>query len=320
MGESRYRRRFVSAAAPAGPDGLYVTGTWGCRGRPAAAGSRRGVPGTNQLRRRFLYPTPRLREGLQLRSIASAMIDVSDGLHDDAGKLLCASGCGARLDAGAIPVSAPLLRYAGPERARELALSGGDDYELLFTVPARRSRAQNGHPPLGLGHHAARYRDRTWVPSALVRQWAPCPFFKDRSTFHVIRSRVRQDEAHGDARDAGWPQCRALDSIRIGAGLSPSRRALGVRCCRMYLVRGSPPAARSQVQPVLATAFALVGCLEAIKGPRAASAVLIPPRDVSRGRRQWAADCLPRNPTGWARNPDAPGSWTYGACDSRGGP
>ena len=50
------------------------------------------------------------------------MIDISDGLHDDAGKLLRASGCGASLDAGAIPVSRELLTYAGPKRARELAL------------------------------------------------------------------------------------------------------------------------------------------------------------------------------------------------------
>lgn len=72
--------------------------------------------------------------------VASAMLDVSDGLHDDACKLMHASGCGADLDAAQIPLSTALLRFAGETPARELALTGGDDYELLFTVPPGRER------------------------------------------------------------------------------------------------------------------------------------------------------------------------------------
>ncbi len=49
-----------------------------------------------------------------------------------------ASGCGAELDYEQLPVSAALLSACGPERARELALTGGDDYELCFSVPASR--------------------------------------------------------------------------------------------------------------------------------------------------------------------------------------
>jgi len=119
-------------------DGVWVTGHPGdaVAGRLLPAG-RRGRDAA-ALRRRFLYPLPRVAEGRALAGIASAMMDVSDGLHDDLGKLLRASGCAADLDAGALPLSAPLLRVAGEEAGRQCALTGGDDYELLFTVPAAR--------------------------------------------------------------------------------------------------------------------------------------------------------------------------------------
>jgi thiamine-monophosphate kinase len=90
------------------------------------------------LHQRFFYPLPRVQEGHALAGLVSAMMDVSDGLHDDAGKLLEASGCGADLDAGRLPLSVALRRFASESAARELALTGGDDYELLFTVPPQR--------------------------------------------------------------------------------------------------------------------------------------------------------------------------------------
>jgi thiamine-monophosphate kinase len=131
--------RWVARDGARPGDGLWVTGHPG----DAVAGrlllGRRGAGrGVAALRRRFLYPLPRVAEGRALAGIASAMIDVSDGLHDDAGKLLRASRCGADLDAGALPLSAALLRHAGEEGARTCALTGGDDYELVFTVPPAR--------------------------------------------------------------------------------------------------------------------------------------------------------------------------------------
>ncbi len=122
-------------------DGLYVTGSPG----DAVAGrllldQPRGGSAVAALRRRFLYPQPRLHEGRLLARVASAMLDVSDGLHDDAGKLLAASGVGADLDVAYLPLSAALRAVAGEERGRLLALTGGDDYELLFTVPARHEQ------------------------------------------------------------------------------------------------------------------------------------------------------------------------------------
>jgi thiamine-monophosphate kinase len=131
--------RFVPRSGARPGDGVYVTGHPG----DAVAGrllltAPTVARGAATLRRRFLYPLPRVREGASLALVASAMMDVSDGLHADARKLLAASSCGAELDAGALPLSTPLLRYAGPAGARQCALTGGDDYELIFTVPAGR--------------------------------------------------------------------------------------------------------------------------------------------------------------------------------------
>ena len=103
------------------------------------------------LRDRFLFPTPRCEVGVALRGLASACIDVSDGLGGDLEKLCAASGCGAEVDAAALPVSESLLGAVGRELAREYALTGGDDYELLFTVPLARLGAMTNAIARGLG-------------------------------------------------------------------------------------------------------------------------------------------------------------------------
>ncbi len=88
---------------------------------------------TKYLRDAFLHPTPRLAEGQLLvkHGIATA-IDISDGLLADLRHVCEASGVGARIGVGRLPVHAAVADNFG-ERARELALSGGEDYELLFT-------------------------------------------------------------------------------------------------------------------------------------------------------------------------------------------
>jgi thiamine-monophosphate kinase len=103
------------------------------------------------LRDRFLFPTPRCDIGVALRGLASACIDVSDGLGGDLEKLCTASGCGAELDAALLPVSDALLAAVGREAAREYALTGGEDYELLFTVPLTRLGAMTHAIEQGLG-------------------------------------------------------------------------------------------------------------------------------------------------------------------------
>ncbi|MDN8598303.1 thiamine-phosphate kinase [Citrobacter sp. S2-9] len=120
-------------------DWIYVTGTPG----DSAAGlailqNRLQVAEANDaeyLLKRHLRPTPRILIGQALRDLASAAIDLSDGLISDLGHIVTASGCGARVEVDALPYSDVLSRHVVPEQALRWALSGGEDYELCFTVP-----------------------------------------------------------------------------------------------------------------------------------------------------------------------------------------
>jgi thiamine-monophosphate kinase len=89
----------------------------------------------------FLAPVPRLALGEGLRGLASAAIDVSDGLLADAGHIAERSGVHLALDPDALPVAPALLESLGVAQARALCLGGGDDYELCFTAPADRAAA-----------------------------------------------------------------------------------------------------------------------------------------------------------------------------------
>ena len=91
------------------------------------------------LEARFWRPRPALALGLSLRGVATAAIDVSDGLLADAGHIARASGVRVDIDRAALPLSEALLRSAGRERAQHWALAGGDDYELCFSVGSTRS-------------------------------------------------------------------------------------------------------------------------------------------------------------------------------------
>jgi thiamine-monophosphate kinase len=132
-------------------DALYVSGWPG----EAAAGlealrSDPAADASDQLVRRYRYAEPRLSLGRALRGRASAAMDVSDGLFGDLQKLCAASGVGARLDLERLPVSRPLERDHDRAACEQLVLFGGDDYELLFTVPAAdvpRLEAELGSSP-----------------------------------------------------------------------------------------------------------------------------------------------------------------------------
>lgn len=115
-------------------DTIFITGTVG----DAAAGLKLLRQGQQDdfLTRRFLRPTPRVAIGRRLAGIASAAIDVSDGLIGDLGKLLSASGVGANLQIEKLPLSAALRRSFDEQQCIEFALSGGDDYELCFSARA----------------------------------------------------------------------------------------------------------------------------------------------------------------------------------------
>ncbi len=99
-------------------------------------------------------PQPRIALGLALRGVATAMLDVSDGLLGDLGHILECSATGAIIDGGALPLAA--LRETGADEAlaRRCLLGGGDDYELLFTAPAaRRADVDAISASLGLALH-----------------------------------------------------------------------------------------------------------------------------------------------------------------------
>lgn len=131
-------------------DDVYATGTLGDAAAGLAAITAAAPDPGGTLRRRFLFPEPRVAEGRALAALAHAAIDVSDGLVADLGHVARASGCGAEVDVDALPLSDALVDAAGLERARELALTGGDDYELCFTAPpAAAARVQDALAALG---------------------------------------------------------------------------------------------------------------------------------------------------------------------------
>lgn len=118
-------------------DAIYVTGTLG----DSALALRQLLAGGEPepyLADRHHNPTARTGFGRAVAAarLASAMIDLSDGLAADLGHILAASGVGARVATAALPLSAPFRRalQAEPELL-ELAWGGGEDYELLLTVP-----------------------------------------------------------------------------------------------------------------------------------------------------------------------------------------
>ena len=138
-------------AARAGDD-VYVSGRTGearlalehLRGTGWALAAT-GAAGLNtDLRARLERPTPRLALGLALRGVAHAAADISDGLSGDLGHILAASGVGATLHAPAVlQATSADLRGTGDARALAYALTGGDDYELVFTAPPdARARVQ----------------------------------------------------------------------------------------------------------------------------------------------------------------------------------
>ena len=117
-------------------DVLYASGSLG----DAAAGLKllrdgRRADTDSSLVRRYRFAEPRLALGMALRGVASAAIDVSDGLLGDLGKLCDASGVGAILELEQLPLSRALLASFDATQAERFALGGGDDYELAFAVP-----------------------------------------------------------------------------------------------------------------------------------------------------------------------------------------
>ena len=109
------------------------------------------LAGTGYLISRFRRPTARLALGRALTGVASAAIDISDGLYGDLAKLLAASGVGAEIDVGRLPLSRALTDSFDIATARGFAMSGGDDYELCFTASAPVYAEIAGVPVTAIG-------------------------------------------------------------------------------------------------------------------------------------------------------------------------
>ncbi|MCX7268890.1 MAG: thiamine-phosphate kinase [Burkholderiales bacterium] len=136
----------LRGAAQAGDD-IYVSGTVG-DARLALEVFRGSLSLEAELfetaRLRMEQPQPRVALGLALRGIANACIDISDGLVGDLGHIMKASGVGAVLTTGWVADSAaisPALQSLPMSRRLDMALAGGDDYELLFTAAPDQAQA-----------------------------------------------------------------------------------------------------------------------------------------------------------------------------------
>jgi len=128
-------------------DAVFVTGTQGDAAAALRLMQDSGLgtrdPSNEQARSELLLrlnrPEPRIAAGLALRDVASACIDVSDGLLADLGHICQASGMGAIVEADALPLSSAMLALFEADERRAFALSGGDDYELCFTASVDRA-------------------------------------------------------------------------------------------------------------------------------------------------------------------------------------
>jgi thiamine-monophosphate kinase len=144
VGEVRAGRALLRSGARAG-DLLCVSGRLGEAelGLQIVRRTERAASKKNPLTRKHLYPEPRLALGQWLaeKGLATAMMDLSDGLSSDLPRLCAASAVGARLERARIPhVQTRDLALKHGHDPMQLALHGGDDYELLFTVPPQKAK------------------------------------------------------------------------------------------------------------------------------------------------------------------------------------
>jgi len=144
------RRQILTRGGARPGDELYVSGSIGAAAAGLGMLQRDGLKACtdgNPCAARYLYPEPRLRLGLLVarNRAASAGMDLSDGLADGVKQIGEASGVGATIDAGALPIE-PAAREWFSRQGDDVvtaALGGGDDYELLLAVRPRRGRRLN---------------------------------------------------------------------------------------------------------------------------------------------------------------------------------
>nr|WP_298059019.1 thiamine-phosphate kinase [uncultured Halomonas sp.] len=150
MGEVPVGEALTRGGARAG-DLIAVTGALGGGAGGLALWKQGERDLAHPLLSRYLLPQPRLAAGLALRGLATAALDISDGLLADLAHLREASQVGAVLDIAALPLAEGLESALGHKAALQAALSGGDDYELLVTLSRDNlAQARQRLAPLGL--------------------------------------------------------------------------------------------------------------------------------------------------------------------------
>jgi thiamine-monophosphate kinase len=159
VGEARTGRAILRSGARPG-DALFVSGRLGEAelGLRLIRNSKHRPNSHDPVLKKHLYPEPRLALGRWLaeRRLPSAMMDLSDGLSTDLPRLCSLSGVGARIEAGKIPMMPiPKSGRSPGNEPLEMGFDGGDDYELLFTVPRRKwqhlPRSFHGLPITAIG-------------------------------------------------------------------------------------------------------------------------------------------------------------------------
>jgi thiamine-monophosphate kinase len=191
VGEARTGRAILRSGARPG-DALFVSGRLGEAelGLRRIRNSKHRPNSHDAVLQKHLYPEPRLALGRWLaeKRLPSAMMDLSDGLSSDLSRLCSASGVGARIEAGKIPVvPLPKNGRSPGDDPFEMGFDGGDDYELLFTVPRRKCkrlpRVVQGLPITAIGEitkkrelllideagHAGPFPNRGWDPFRMPR-------------------------------------------------------------------------------------------------------------------------------------------------------
>ena len=185
MGTVRPRRVLTRAGARPG-DVVFVSGSIGAAraGLAMCAGSGDGTPegrwdvvsedDASTPRGRYLRPEPRVRLGVLLgrNQAASSCMDLSDGLSDGLRGLARASGTGVTIDADALPIDPEARAYFETDGRDALleAVAGGDDYELLFTVPPRRQGRLRAVARLARGVTFTRIGMVTRDPAIVLRR------------------------------------------------------------------------------------------------------------------------------------------------------
>lgn len=138
MGEVPRQQALLRSRAQVG-DIIYVSGQLG-ESALGLLGLQQKIPVNEQWLQQHYYPQPQLALGQALLGIATAAIDISDGLLADLGHVLTASGVGARLDYKRLPL-ARASEHLPAEQVLLAALCGGEDYQLCFTVPEQQRQA-----------------------------------------------------------------------------------------------------------------------------------------------------------------------------------